>query len=109
MRRGADAGGAVVDGTGLRLRKVDKLRQGAHAEGWSDVDQRRRIADQRNGGKVADRIERQVLVQRSQDGMTGIGEQDGVAVGGRSRDRLRRDEAARTGTICDDDLLAESL
>jgi len=41
--------------------------------------------------------------------MTGIGEQDRVAVGGRGRDRLRRDQAARTGTICDDDLLAESL
>jgi hypothetical protein len=41
--------------------------------------------------------------------MTGIGEQDGVAVGGRGRDRLRRNEAARAGTICDDDLLAESL
>src|SRR5262249_564026 len=71
-----------VDGAGLRLRQVDKLRQGAHAKGWSDVDQRGCIADQRNGGKVADRIERQVLVQRSQDGMTGIGEQDGVAVAG---------------------------
>jgi hypothetical protein len=41
--------------------------------------------------------------------MTGIGEQDGVAVGGRGRDRLRRDQAAGAGTICDDDLLAESL
>src|SRR5215510_2009564 len=109
MRRRTDAGGAVVDGAGLRLRKVDKLRQGARAEGWSQVDQRRRIADQRNRGKVADRIERQVLVQRSQDSMTGIGEQNGVAVGGRGRDRLRGNQAARAGTICDDYLLAESL
>jgi len=41
--------------------------------------------------------------------VAGIGEQDGVAVGGRGRDRLRRNEAARAGTICNDDLLTETL
>ena len=30
-------------------------------------------------------------------------------LGGRGRDRLRRNQAARAGTICDDDLLTESL
>ena len=41
--------------------------------------------------------------------MTRIGKQDGVDVGGRGCDRLRRNEAVCAGTVRDDDLLAESL
>lgn len=39
--------------------------------------------------------------------MAGIGQQNGVAVGGRARDGLSSNEAAGARTICNDDLLAK--
>jgi hypothetical protein len=41
--------------------------------------------------------------------VAGIGEQNGIAIGWRSGDRLRADEAAGARTVGDDDLLAEPL
>ena len=91
MGRGADAGGAVVDRRrALTLASAtNSLRLDTPSDGGTTTIAGR-FADQRHAGEIADRIERQVLVDRAEDGVAGIGEQQRVAVGRRVRDRLRR-------------------
>jgi hypothetical protein len=87
----------------IRCRKREgcttiRCLQGAGAEGRRD-DDGRRFSDQGDAGKIAHRIERQILIQRPEYGMTGVDEQKGVAVGGCGHHGLRRDESAGAGTI----------
>jgi len=65
--------------------------------------------DARDRRKVADEIEVEPVVERRVEGIAGRGEQQGVAVRRRARDRAGSDVAAGAGSVLDHELLAQPL
>src|SRR5262249_11702296 len=61
------------------------------------------------GRAVANKIERQLIVERRIDGIVGSGEADGIAVGRRAQHRRHADISASADLVLDEDLLAQTL
>ena len=109
MRARRDAARCVVELAGLRFRERDQLLHRFHRQRRmhdEDVRQRREARDRR---EVAHRVERQLLVQARIDRERRGDHEQRVAVGRRFRDDLGAVEAARAGTVVDDDRLAERV
>jgi hypothetical protein len=66
---GTDTCRSVVDGAGPGLRPCDEFLQVRYVEGGRYRHYGRRFADKGNPCEVANGIERQILVQRAEDGM----------------------------------------
>src|SRR5258705_2331420 len=105
---GTDPCRSVIDGAGPGLRPCDEFLEVRNVEGGRYRHYGGRFADKGNPRKVANGIERQILVQRAEDGMARIYENEGVAIRGRGRDRLCGDEAACNPTGHDPNLLPKS-
>ena len=67
LRRGADAGRAIVELALRGLRERDELRDAAHLQGRIDDQHVRRGADHRKRGEVAHRIVAKLAVERGRD------------------------------------------
>src|SRR5262245_51661809 len=104
--RAAGAGGAERHGPGIAFPERDEIGQRFRGDRRVNADDHRAEHAARHGNEVALGTVRQVRVQAGIDGDRWVrGEEKGVAVGRRSRDRLRADVAAGAGLVVDDERL----
>ena len=107
MGRGADTGGAVLDGAALRLGEGDQVLDGLPALGRQDDQHIGVLADHQRAGEVPGGVVGHVGHDPGRDGVgRGIGE-DGVAVGLRPHHGADAQGAAGTAPILDHDGLSQ--
>ena len=107
MGRGADTGGAVIDGAALGLGEGDEVLDGLPALGWRDDQHIGVLADHQRTGEVLGGVVGHVRHDPGRDGVGGgIGE-DGVAIGLRPRHCADAQGAAGAAAILDHDGLAQ--
>jgi len=95
MRGSPDAGGAVADLAGIRLRVGDELGDRGGRHGRMDRHHVRRGADEADVRDAADRIVAQALVKGRPDPMRAdVAKHERVAIGRGLRGQLRGDGAA---------------
>ena len=83
MRRRADAIGRVVQLARPRFEVSDELRDVVHRQRRRHHQDSRRAGDQRDRREIAQRVERQPLVERRVGGEADAADQQGMAVGRR--------------------------
>ena len=109
MRARGDAARCVVELARFRFRERDELLHGFHRKRRMHDEDVRQGGEARDRHEIADRIERQLLVQARVDGERGGDAEQRVAVGRRFGDRFGSVQTARAGTVIDDERLPERL
>jgi hypothetical protein len=104
----ADAGGGVVELAGICFGERHQLAEILRRDGRMHHQHERHGGEQADRRKIATEVER-ALAERGIDGVGRACEQQGVAVGRRARDRLRRDRSARARARLDHHLLAQHV
>ncbi len=110
MKRRAAARGTITQLAGVGLRIGDEFAHRPHRQRRAHHQHVRNFRHQRNRREIPDRIIGQLLIKRRE--YRGVGdrpEQECVAVRRRLGGGVRRDEAARAGSIVDDDVLAKCV
>ena len=98
---------AMVILSGFGFRERDEVRRGLGLHRRIDEEEHRSGADQTDRREVADRIVMHALLDRRNDGVRHVGEQQGIAVRRGFGGDLDAEAAAGAGTVVDDDRLAE--
>ena len=108
MRGRADAAGAVIQLTGVRLHVGDELAEILHRQVVLRRDQHRRRGGVHDRREVGARVVGKVRVEPDACRLRAeIAHEQRVAVRRRAGDAGRRDRAAGAGHVLDDELLAE--
>jgi hypothetical protein len=104
---GADPARGDGDSFRVGLRERDEVLRCLGLHGRIDEKNHRSGADQADRREVADRIVMHALLDRRNDGVGHVGEQEGITVRRGFGGDLDAEATAGAGAIVDDDLLAE--
>ena len=103
----AKAASRVIEFARPRFGDRNQFFEGLAGKGRVPDQQLRQLNDLRDGRKIIDGVERQLLVRGGQYGHGAVGNQQGVAVRCRACRDIHADDAARPGAVLDHHLLAE--
>jgi hypothetical protein len=109
MDRRSDTGRAHIDLAGVGLRIGDELRDRSGRNRRIHLHYQGRTDDSCNRRDVADEIEAELFVGRRVGEVGGTGQEDRVAVGRRSYDRLGADIAGGARPVVDQEILSHPL
>ena len=107
VRRRAGAARAEGQFAGLAFAERDQFGERAHAEAGAHDQERGRVRDAADEGKIAQRIVGQLRIDRRRYRERDIGEDKRVSVRLGARDGLRARRAAGAAAVLDDDRLAK--